>query len=654
MKMMTILLGFWLLSFPVLLSAQELTHITIENLVAGGLKDSLNADQQKKVQSLTLSGSMDKDDFSFIWNNLIALKELDIKNVDIDTIPPKTFWGGSLIQFSKIVLPKSLKYIENRALWVGSYRCTFVVTGPFPALADSAFASCATNLSSLDFRVIPSADNPYCKLIDGSIYSSDGKTIYYGVPPYEIAEGTEEIASHAFSMRIVDNVSIPASVKKIGDKAFAYLWQYPPTKGLRSFYNAPSLVCKCPTPPSLGKDVFYYRDSVHWDYYLYVPDASVESYKSLPEWSCFKNIRGISEFQPYSPGPVKADTVRMRVDNLVAGGLKDSLKVEDWNRVNELTLSGEMNKDDFYFINWYLKNLFQLDLTDVQIDTLTYCVTFDEKDKRRFFTVLLPRKKVYVEDYVLNDYRIQTVITGEFPELGRECLSHFWGVFISEGNEYCRFDASRNIYSTDGKDFFFYYDPYGSLASISEGVEVVHSGAFDDMLITCISFPSTLKKIEDYAFYNSWSRTGSEDDDYDLFFASRTPPILGKNAFSDTHRFCAFKVQVPEGCIDSYYASDAQWNIFGGIGDTAGDYKSSGISSEVMSSLRVVRVGSRYIFSSSREIVEVALYDLAGVLLDSMDCHDTEVSLPSLNKDGMKLVCVRYRDGSMERMKIIN
>lgn len=354
MKTAITLFWIWLLSFPVLLSAQELTHVTIENLVAGGLKDSLNADQQKSVQSLILTGSMNKDDFYFIRDHLKGLNELDMEEVDVDTIPEKAFWQGdffdfdpnkSYLAFSKVILPKSLIFIGDKAFFSAiKFGCKLIITGSFPSLGDRVF-DCLhyDDFNDRYYNLIPSDDNPYCKILDGDIYSTDGKVIYYGIYPYKILDGTEEIAPRAFCERRIDNVYIPASVKKIGDKAFANIEQPFMVVAAQDTYFAPSIVCYCTDLPQLGKSVFNHDGSKDWSFDLYVPDKVVEKYLSALQWNEFDGIYGLSQFEPYRPDLSNVENVKK--DSFRISYYSDRLDVESSqviDKIEVLNLNGQI------------------------------------------------------------------------------------------------------------------------------------------------------------------------------------------------------------------------------------------------------------------------------------------------------------------------
>lgn len=319
------------------LPSQELNHITIENLVAGGLKDSLNIEQQKNVQSLTLAGSMNADDFYFIRDHLMVLRELDMKEVKTDTIPEKAFCNKKWKDdgFSKVVLPKSLKHLANESFSGAlNYHCIIYITGVFPSMGSFVFAKELPDIHYSNYILLPVEDNPYCKISNGGIYSTDGKVIYYGIRPYNILQGTKEIAPRAFYGKVIDNVYIPASVQKIGDEAFANI-EHPdfPMNGIQGKYIPPSIACYCTQLPQLGENVFNHTESKHWNFDLYVSDESVEKYKSTSQWNEFENIYSLSQFEPYLLGIKNAKEKSFSIQYY-----SDRLEVESSQLINKIEL----------------------------------------------------------------------------------------------------------------------------------------------------------------------------------------------------------------------------------------------------------------------------------------------------------------------------
>lgn len=94
--------------------------------------------------------------------------------------------------------------------------------------------------------------------------------------------GLTEIGGTAFAgCTILPSVTIPSTITKIEIQAFRFC------RGLVD------VVVLATTPPTLGSNVFQYA---HANLAIYVPDASVATYKAANNWNAYASIiKGISE-----------------------------------------------------------------------------------------------------------------------------------------------------------------------------------------------------------------------------------------------------------------------------------------------------------------------------------------------------------------------
>ena len=146
------------------------------------------------------------------------------------------------------------------------------------------------------------SDNPYFCVIDGALYSKDGK-ILYAVPvpersSFTVAEGTEEIAERAFfGLSTLKEVILPESLLTIGDRVFQDCCQLRCLRlpanvkcvgvyFLLSCYKFETLILDSTIPPQITGLV---RDDMRGfkDIKLLVPKESVAQYKNAPGWKCF-------------------------------------------------------------------------------------------------------------------------------------------------------------------------------------------------------------------------------------------------------------------------------------------------------------------------------------------------------------------------------
>lgn len=273
------------------------THVTV-HVGEQRLSDLLTDEQRSSVTHLTVTGTLEKDDYAFLRANVLEhLDELNLRDTDIDTIQEMAL--ENMKEYSRIVLPFNIKHLEDNATFL-SFWGVFEVSGRFPTRGD--------------FYEIPyftiSSDNPYCEkyVEDGrvDIYSANGDTLFYLSTMFEyrdeirVKAGTKVINSTA--LRNVEflpqmNLVLPNSLDSIGDYALnirslaitgVNKRDYP--NGNRGSYYAGSLFCEALVPPKLGHNVFNI-DIMCWN--LYVPESSLDLYRNTDGWNSFANIRSI-------------------------------------------------------------------------------------------------------------------------------------------------------------------------------------------------------------------------------------------------------------------------------------------------------------------------------------------------------------------------
>jgi hypothetical protein len=196
-----------------------------------------------------------------------------------------------------ITLPDSVTELGGWAFFSCTSLQEVALSNRLKTLGDAAFSSCSMLLSI----TLPESLN---RVGDSVFYGCSGMSAYYGkfasednrclvidnalrhfaprgLTEYYIPQGITVIAHDAFyeSLRL-QKVTIPHSVVSIEEYAFYYC------ESLKSVY------CKCTTPPSLGVSVFDNSDDgmdKPIGCKIYVPNESVDKYKSAENWSRYKS-----------------------------------------------------------------------------------------------------------------------------------------------------------------------------------------------------------------------------------------------------------------------------------------------------------------------------------------------------------------------------
>lgn len=260
------------------------TTLTID-VKAGNLKDSIPEEIRPTLVNLILKGSMNDDDFYFMRDKLPKLKNIDLQEVVVDSIPDNAFSDKWL---TSIVLPRELKYMGGGAKEIEEI--TF--TGKFPELGEYAFGTSYWRTGQI-YHV--SEGNNYCKLVNNKnkyyIYSKDEKTLYTATYGGEIPLTVKEIGSRAYEACYLDmKFYLPESIRKIHAYAFYAVGFNLPDNGLWDIYMP--LICMAKNPPILEGKVFD-EINIQDSFFsmLYVPVGSSELYKAAPQWNQFKIIK---------------------------------------------------------------------------------------------------------------------------------------------------------------------------------------------------------------------------------------------------------------------------------------------------------------------------------------------------------------------------
>lgn len=193
----------------------------------------------------------------------------------------------------EIVLPEGLLIIESHAF----HNCANITNINIPSsvyfIGDWAFEGCSSLPVVGGLRY---ADTYLVEMED------------YSLSTYTIREGTRWIGKNVFAWaQMLPEITLPESLEYIGENAFAYctgLTSLTIPANVKSIGEAAfigctglkSITCQATTPPTLE----YFWNGVFADVDkttpLYVPEASIDAYKSADQWLEFKNISAMRIF----------------------------------------------------------------------------------------------------------------------------------------------------------------------------------------------------------------------------------------------------------------------------------------------------------------------------------------------------------------------
>jgi len=208
-------------------------------------------------------------------------------------------------RLTSVVLPKTLRKIEESAFWGCANLTSIVVPEGVEEIEKNAFYDCpklATvelpdSLISIGDRAFDDSEITSIRFpnsitqIGDSVFGSSRIPIYnnhlFAKLPhsysgeYVVQEGITTIAKCAF-LHYVDepfSIVLPESVTHIGYEA---LW---------CLEALTSLTCKAIIPPVMEDNVFYHNGEISIP--VYVPAESIALYKAAPQWQQCVNIQPI-------------------------------------------------------------------------------------------------------------------------------------------------------------------------------------------------------------------------------------------------------------------------------------------------------------------------------------------------------------------------
>ena len=589
---------------------------------AGELKDSLTQDQLDRVEDLVVSGSMNYDDIFLISQSMPKLKYVNLRDVDLDTIPKRAFYGNK--NLTTLKLPLHVRFLDDESFAKSNIHLE--ITGEFPGFGE--------DVGDLDISI--SLENAFCRVIRDCVYSKDGKVMYRCLRADFIVwveKGTETIASRAFKNLGLRCIFFPSTLLKIETKAFdgAYMVDYE-----CSPYEPVIPDCmyfESKYPPSLAKDVF------GWDEYtcccsIRMPEESRELY--LSSWSF--EVYGDADTEPY-----------YLMTQINAGELKSSFTKEQLQCVQYLSVSGNMDGNDLSLIRNDMPALKYVDLRDVDLDTIPAKAFYDNKSIKTF---RLPLHIKYLEDYSFYDYYLILSISGQYPRLGENVKAR---ILLSPDNRYCQ-TINGCIYSMDGK-IMYHFNNQDFVVGIEEGTEVIASRAFERLALRYIQFPSTLLKIEDNVFKDAYDTncTGGVFHYFPLCmnFRSQLPPSLAKDVFGTDRYTRSCYIWVPSNSRKLYKEADPQWSLFE-IYEDGEQGPDTGINVLSREGLTAHMVGSSLIMKGEQAIIHVSVFDSLGKVIFRESCNDPEVSVPFDGmSQGIYYVRVTYADATCKTVKVI-
>lgn len=326
-----------------------------------------------------------------------------------------------------------------------------------------------------------------------------------GLTDLVIQEGVQTIDSYAFESNSLQNLTLPSTIKSIGNGAFRYN------------NNLQSIICNAVMPPALGDNAF----NIEITSSIKVPMASIAAYRKAYGWKDFSN---------YYSGEVVADGITYRIDengamvaavepSLTEANIPSSVEFEG-NRYLVIKINGYAFADN--------TNLTAVTLSDGLVEIGNYAFS----GCKNLASVTLP----------------ESLTTLGYSAFGSCNLKALTLPESLEKIESSAFNSNRSLKSVNipakVKTIGAWAFSYCGLTDlvIPEGVQTIDGSAFYGNSLQNLTLPSTITSIGVGAFcYNDGLQS--------IICNAATPPMLGDNAFSSG---IMSDVKVPLASIAAY------------------------------------------------------------------------------------------------------
>lgn len=204
-----------------------------------------------------------------------SLKNVDLTN--IETMGVRVFGDGGDLSEYDVDMPnlKTLSEGQWNQLFSKTNIRSIVNLGKITKLESAgANASCFDHCVNLQSAYLP---NTLTEIGPGTFAFCSALT-NVDIPSSVVTIGTDAFAH----CKALEELDIPQSIQSIGENAFGFN------------DNLQQVIVRASTPPSLGSYAFQWANST---FIIYVPDASVEAYKTATNWSSYASrIKGLSEY----------------------------------------------------------------------------------------------------------------------------------------------------------------------------------------------------------------------------------------------------------------------------------------------------------------------------------------------------------------------
>ena len=186
------------------------TEVHVER--KGELENMLADYEYANIESLKITGVLNDVDFLFIYRMMPNLKDLDISEVNITTLPTQAFYNSTNVE--NLILPKTLTTVGKEMFYKSKLK-TVKIPANVTMIGESAFKDCSS-LTSVDIpasvETIEASAFKGCSSLTAVTFEKDSQLKAIGGGYYNTGAFSDCTA--------LTSIEIPASVETIEASAF--------------------------------------------------------------------------------------------------------------------------------------------------------------------------------------------------------------------------------------------------------------------------------------------------------------------------------------------------------------------------------------------------------------------------------------------------
>ena len=469
------------------------------------------------------------------------------QNLESVTLPESLTTLGSYAFYSckllkTIKIPSGVTAIPSSCFYECSSLESVAIPEGVTTIGSEAFQSCNLNALTLPeslekIGIYAFSGNQSLKSVNipAKVKTIESNAFHNcGLTDLVIQEGVQTIDNYAFESNSLQNLTLPSTIKSIGNGAFRYN------------NNLQSIICNAVMPPALGDNAF----NIEITSSIKVPMASIAAYRKAYGWKDFSN---------YYSGEVVADGITYRIDengamvaavepSLTEANIPSAVEFEG-NRYLVIKINGyafadntnltavtlpdglvEIGNNAFY----NCKNLESVTLPE-SLTTFGYDAFEGCKSLR---AVKIPSGVTAIPSSCFRECSslesvtipegVTTIEDGAFQSCNLKALTLPESLEKIKVNAFVNNSSLKSV-NIPAKVKKIEAQAFASCGLtelvIQEGVQTIDNYAFNSNSLQNLTLPSTITSIGNNAFlYNSNLQS--------ITCNAATPPTLGDNAFS--------------------------------------------------------------------------------------------------------------------------